>query len=478
MIAASVNVTGETKLGLLTSPTRGHFHFWLVIPWSRMDGRSPVHAIVTALWRALHDLNAPVSTEQIEACGFSIHAALSAAGREFHNHDHVIDLCADGDPLEIIAALYHDAVYIQVDQGPPRSMRDDLAGVLEQTSIGWTVLPGAEGEATADVLAVFARQVGDVVTPTTGLNEFASALVATVQLRGALTREQLIAVGACIEQTIPFRADPVSELHDRLAALGLAGSLLTETLERAVRVGNRDVENFSDNDPARFLDNTWKLLPESNPALHHPLVYTVRDYRTALQKMEGFLSWLPAERVFHAWNHEPRPEVHARRVARTTGNLHLAVRYLRAKLYSISLVEAIAEATGGDVPLDFFMGGLKPGPGSANLGKRIEQFLPALSNAPDLDPPLHRLLAEGRASESSFDTGPSPLGAFLHATVGESAVMKGVEQARRWWGGALDAGAFLSGQPSRPVAAIARAAGNIMDTRRDRLFALADRLEQ
>ena len=33
--------------------------------------------------------------------------------------------------------------------------------------------------------------------------------------------------------------------------------------------------------PARFLDNTWKLLPESNPALHSPLVYTVRERAAA-----------------------------------------------------------------------------------------------------------------------------------------------------------------------------------------------------
>ena len=46
----------------------------------------------------------------------------------------------------------------------------------------------------------------------------------------------------------------------------------------------------------------------------------------------------------------------------TTGNLGLAVRYLRAKLYSSSrLVEAVSRraVTGGDVPLDYFMGGLK-----------------------------------------------------------------------------------------------------------------------
>jgi hypothetical protein len=439
-----------------------------------MDQRSPVHEIVNALWRALHMLGSPATTGEIEQWGFSIHAALSAAGREFHNHDHVIDLVADGDPLEVIAALYHDAVYIQVDLGPPRSMREELSSVLAQGADGWRVLPAAAGPVTGDVLRVFGHSVGDVVTPTTGLNELASALVASIQLVNALSREQRIAVAACIEQTIPFRVDPVPELCRRVAELGLAGAALDEAIRRAVRVGNRDVENFADNDPARFLDNTWKLLPESNPALHSPMVYTVRDYRAALLKMESFLAWLPAERVFHSWNDEPRPEIHARRVARTAGNLELAVRYLRAKLYAIGLVEAIAEVTGGDVPVDYFMGGPKWDQAAA---RRIEQFLPRPAPVPDRDP-LHRLLAEGRASESSFDTGPSPLAAFLHATVGEPAVMAGVETAKKWWAGVGDAKAFLASQPGTPVAAIARAAANIVDTRRDRLFALAERLER
>jgi hypothetical protein len=446
-----------------------------------MEQRSPVHEIVNALWKALHDLGSKADTGEIEQWGFSIHAALSASGREFHNHDHVVDLLHDGDPLEVIAALYHDAVYIQVDQGPPRSMRDEIAGVLQQGADGWRILPGAAEPVAADVLGVFGRVVGEIVTPMSGLNEFASALVACLQLRDALDREQRLAVASCIELTIPFRTDPVNVLASRLQALGVPGAHLEDMVRRAVRVGNRDVENFADNDAARFLDNTWKLLPESNPELHAPMVYTVRDYRKALLKMEGFLAWLPAERVFHRWGDEPRAEVHARRVARTTGNLRLAVRYLRAKLYSISLVEAIAESTGGDVPLDYFMGGLKStqlARATSGPVKRIEQFLPQLANARDLDPPLHRLLAEGRASESSFDTGPSPLGAFLHATVGEGDVMKGVELAKKWWAGGMDVAEFVASQPARPLAAIARAAGNIVDTRRDRLFALAERLER
>ena len=88
-----------------------------------MGARSPVHEIVNALWRALHDLGSDAKLGDIERWGFSIHAALSSPGREYHNHDHVVDLISEGDPLEVIAALYHDAVYIQVDQGPPHSMK-------------------------------------------------------------------------------------------------------------------------------------------------------------------------------------------------------------------------------------------------------------------------------------------------------------------------------------------------------------------
>jgi hypothetical protein len=328
-----------------------------------MDSQSPVHEIVSVLWKALHDLGVTPETADIERWGFSIHGAISAPGREYHNHDHVIALTRDCEPLEVIAALYHDAVYIQVDKDIPESMRAEIATVLapEPNGKAWRVLPAAAAnQVTADVLAVFGRKVGDEVSPTHALNELASALVASIQLAPVLSRNHRLAIAACIEQTIPFRADPVPELRDRLAALGLAGPELENTVTRALRLGNRDVDNFADNDAARFLDNTWKLLPEANPALHLPHVYTVRDYRVALHKTEQFLAALPADRVFHAYGDEPSAGVHARRVARTTGNLELAVRYLRAKLYSIGLVEAICEMTGGDVPLDFFMGGSRP----------------------------------------------------------------------------------------------------------------------
>ncbi len=439
-------------------------------------GRSPVHEIVHCLWKALEALGVRVHLGDVERWGFAIHSALSAPGREFHNHRHVLDIARGSDPLEALAALYHDAVYMQVDHGLPRAMAQTLDGLLAEEPDGWRILPSAGDGPARDVLMVFDRRVGEVVSLGGGLNELASAMVAAVHLAPVLERSQRIAIAACIEQTVPFRVDPCAALAKRLDALGITGAELRTTMTRAVRLGNRDVENFAEQNPARFLDNTWKLLPESNPSLHSPMVYTVREYRIALHKMEAFLSWLPPERVFHTWGGEPVAAVYAELVARAQANLALAVRYLRAKLYSIAMVEAIADITGGDVPLDYFMGGGKS-PSRPDM-RRIEQFLPELGGRADLDPPLHRLLSEGRASESSFDISPSPLGAFLHLSIGEAAMMAGVAEAKRWWNGEITALAFLTAQDPESVVAILTAAAEIIDTRRAALEALLAHFER
>ena len=455
----------------------------------RGDRRAPVHEVIGALKGALRELGSQASTADIEQWGFSIHATLSAAWRQFHNHEHIMEVMADLDGLEVIAALYHDIVYLQADRGLPRSLRDQLACVLapalgepsegpesERPPQAWSVLPVEPGSPASDVLAVFGSVAGEVVTPATGLNELASALVAAVQLQDALDRYQRIALAACIEQTIPFRPDPARDLHGRLDRLGLDDGQKVRAVERAVRFGNRDVANFASEDPRLFLQNTWKLLAEGNPALSSPRVYTVGEYRVALQKMEWFLGSLVPEHIFHRWGAEPDPEHHATRLRRAAANLGLARRYLRAKLYSIGVAEAIVLVTGGDVPLDYLMGGVVSP--SESTPKRVEQFLPDFAMAHDVDPDLQDLLAKGRALESSFDTGPSPLGAFLYAAIGESTVMRGFEAACMWWAGDYGADAFIEAQPAKPVAGIARAAANIMETRRVGLLALAERLEQ
>ncbi len=414
----------------------------------------------------------------VEKWGVAVHQALSSRAREFHTHQHVLDLIVSADPIETVAALYHDVVYVQVDLGVPPHYEAILEPLVSREKDGWRILPHAGVDPTAKlVLDVFGLAPGQVLTAASGLNELASALVAAKELEGVFSHEQQLAMAACIEATIPFRPQERLQLDARLAALGVGEGLRVEMVRRAVRLANNDVGNFAESNPARFLDNTWKLLPETNPSLHTPNTYTVNEYRVALLKMEGFLSSLPAERVFREQLGEPALEVHRARVEATARNIALAVRYMRCKLYSTAVLEALSVESGGDAPIDLFMGGL--GDASGERMRRIEQFLPPPRPRPGTtEAVLQGLLEAGRLNASAFDLSPSPLASFLHLALGEAAMMEGLVLAREWWAGRSTARAFLEAQPAATTAAIARAGAHITDTRRELLEGLAERLER
>jgi hypothetical protein len=139
------------------------------------------------------------------------------------------------------------------------------------------------------------------------------------------------------------------------------------------------------------------------------------------------------------------------------------------------MVEALTAESGGDVPLDYFMGGL-PEPGGPMM-KRVEQFLPQPERETDVDPVLLQLLKGGRATPSSFDISPSPLATFLYAAQGEASVMAGVEVAQTWWAGKASARDFLASQPRASVIGLAEAATHIADTRAEALRELVKLLK-
>lgn len=430
---------------------------------------SPAHELVRTLWQALRSLGAEPTPLQIETWGLAVHSALASKSRQFHSHEHVMELCEGASPLEVVAAIYHDLVYVQVDGELPAAVRALLEPLLERTEgASFRVLPrAADNPLTAQVLAIFGRNVGDVMGPFCGLNELASAWVLVMHLGETLPTDQLVELAACIEATIPFRLDPGASLATRLADLGWSQLDTKRAVEQAVRFANRDVDNFSDPDAARFLANTWKLLPETNPSLHVPSRYTVGDYRVALLKMETFLEKLDPARVFHAWGDEPSPEEHARLIAAAGENIRIAVRYLRVKLYAIALIEAICLASGGDLPLQYVMGAIA----SRGEKSRLESFLPIALRSPRVEEgdALPRLLAGGRAGSSSFDIAPSPLASYLLTALGEPAICEAVAAARSFWAGEKTPLEFLRAQEGSIVSALASAAAELAETRRESL---------
>jgi hypothetical protein len=454
------------------------------------DNREPatVHRIIAAFSAATGALAAAAPAPlEIERWSVLVHEAMAARTRLFHGPEHIFDVAAGAgaDPVETLASLFHDLVYVQVDGALPPRVGELVAGVveIESTGGGYRVRADAESAATADPIGHLVRQVfglaaGQALSPFSGLNEFLSAVVAGRALAPLLGLEVTAAVAACIEGTIPFRGgDPFEQLAVRLGKLdgvALDEAAVAAAVRRAVRVANSDVGNFADPDVARFLDNTWRLLPETNPALLVPAAYSIRQYRTALGKMEGFLASLRAEQVFHRWGGEPDDASYARLLARTSANLGLAVRYLGVKLYAAAVLEGLALASGGDAPLELFAGAI-PRPGTEV--KRIDKFLPAAPEAPRpearVDPALLALFVDGRAAESSFDLRTSPLSAFFYRALGEAGLPGALAAARAFAAGGLGAEDFLRGQPAPLVAAVARAAARVAVTRSEGLERLA-----
>ena len=382
-----------------------------------------------------------VLTTKVEAMSTLIYESMSISSRDYHSVQHVFDISKHiVDPIAILAALFHDCIYYNIDGGLSKVQDEKLQGVLltEQESDGQTKLcisPDAcsGDELLAIVIEVFGRTPGDDLSPMTGLNEFLSAVIAVRELESVLPKEVLAAIACCIEATIPFRSTdpllgtPLERLYSRMLTttrnfnLNFTEEQCVLCVQRAAILSNEDVGNFGSEDQLWFLDNTWSLLPESNEALRHKLLYTVKDFQFGLFKMYGFFGFLKPSVIFNQFRDVPSDEDLDRLTANAERNLDVGKKYVGAKLLSLSILAAIAELTGGDAPVSVFMGDL---PSQDQTGNRLEDWLPEpkkISNE-KCDADVYEILAFGRRSECSFDVRHSPLAAYFYSFLGDEGV--------------------------------------------------------
>ena len=381
---------------------------------------------------ALDTLHIDVPISKLERWSLLIHGCMTSQARHFHDVDHVLDISSDLGPIQTLAALFHDVVYYQVDGGflPMQLKILGDAIHIEGDEVFLVEFETGSDPILEMTTAIFGFQPGQNLSPFGGLNEFLSALLALRCLADHLTMAQLLQVGTCIEATVPFRKTdkdgaPCQRLFTRLLKvnqsfeLGLSTQELVKAVQSAQELANRDVGNFGTTDRAWFLDNTWRLLPESNSPLRQAGFYMVSEYQGALQKMTGFFSTLEADVIFGSFMDKPEPEGVARMTRRARRNIEVGRQYLRAKLVTMSMLAAIAERTGGDAPVGLFMGDL---PGKGHRSERLEDFLPSPKIEAPVDPEVFELLAEGRKSESDFDLRNSPLSAYLYGILGDEGL--------------------------------------------------------
>lgn len=440
---------------------------------------STINRFIQLFSDAFSRLGVAVPMAEIERLAMQVHHGMEYGQRVYHTSPHALEMCREMKPHQALAGLYHDIVYYQLDGGFPTHFKGLLEQVVQVGANGLRVHridPDNAGQVMCAML--FGFDEGAILPLYGGLNEFLSAVVAVHCLADYVTPADLLMVVALIAATVPYRGrDPqgrqatevlATRIEQASQALqtGLSAAVIETLVHDAVVVANRDVGGFAVDDPGIFLYVTWMLIEESNAPLAAVGVYSVQDFRKALQRMEGFLGSLNPAHVFHSYRNVPDTDEMARLTGRARDNLEFSVNYLGTKLAAITIVEALALETGGDAPVSMFLGDLKTVEVKSD---RIEDFLPLPPPRDDIDALLLNVLEEGRRLSSGGALAASPLSVFLYRSVGMEGIYAIVDDAKEMFAGKLRPADFLKRQPTAVISAIIDGCARIAISRIERL---------
>ena len=445
-----------------------------------------IHRLIQVMADASKSLGVHCECSEMEQVAIIVHKIMTFQSRQFHTLHHVFGFLDDADAHTALAAVFHDLIYYQVDDGvqPEVSVLISYYVEVDQGVVRLRLDTPETDRIYHVVRRIFDFQDGQELGIFSGLNEFLSALALIGLLGTHISLKDLAAIATCIEASIPFRGPNKrglsvgDELERRLMEirgdrlLELSDAEIRNIVLRAINFANKDVKDFALNDPARFLNNTWKLLPESNAALRSSGTYSIREYRTALNKQLNFFLSLKPAWVFHQYRGLPQEAAYQKMIQGAERNLQIAAAYLQAKLLAIGLLEAISLETGGDAPVALFMGDI---PGQGEGSDRLEDFLPAIPVPAWVDPhaQIYRLLKTGRLDEPSFDLKHSPLALFLYHSLQPASWHRIVQKLPAFFSGSLGARDFLSQVDSVPRNAVIMACSRLVMTRQGRLESLA-----
>ncbi len=440
-------------------------------------GQGMIQKLVDVLMNIAQSLGVECACAEVERIAVMVHRIMSYQSRQFHTLEHVFGFQEGADAITMLAAIFHDVIYRQVDGGLPPETEAMLAPFLVEEAGGTRLsFKAGKGDRAFELCRrIFGIEDENKVYPPGGLNEFLSALAMAKIVQGHFPEKVVIAVMVCIEASIPFRGTDAAgrtigeALEGRIAAARADGFIdITEQegigmVRRAMTFANVDVKDFADDDPAHFLSNTWKLLPESNAPLRNPGAFSIREYRIALQKMLGFFRFLRPANIYHSFRGVPDDAEMKRLEKKAAVNLLLAENYLKAKLLAIGLLEAISSVTGGDVPVALFMGDI---PSDGRDPESLADFLAIPAPVKEAeDDNLYLLLKDGRLGESSFDLRNSPLALYLYMRFSPEKWERLTKEAEAYFSDKLPLEDFLERFGDNVLKEVYSACGKMVPTR-------------
>ncbi len=447
-----------------------------------MKSISTINHLILLLADAFKAMSVEVPMTNIERLAMLIHHSMDHGRRVYHTSTHLFELCQGMNPRQILAGLFHDIVYYQLDNGFPKGAEKLLKPLVRIENNSLVLQHFGKDDLPLTICScLFDFKEGDTLPLFGGMNEFLSAIIALRLLKAYLPTYDLIAIAACIEATVPFRgADSQGrqfpeKLAERVRHLSKSFNIsfdqedISRLITDAVVLANRDVVSFSASDPGYFLSATWLLIEESNAPINPIGIYSIQEYRNALLRMERFLGSLNPEHVFHSFQNTPnKTEIaHLHHTARN--NIGFAVKYIDTKIAAIALVEALALLTGGDCPISLLLGDIK---GKQCKPLRADDFLPQIISDKSIDPDLLHTLEFGRSQRAKNDSNESPLTAYMCRYLGQENILMTLQQAKRMFSGELSPKEFLNRQEPELVRMVAKACANIALSRADALLAL------
>jgi hypothetical protein len=436
---------------------------------------------------SLDELGASIPSIEIEKLAIMIDKSMSPAIRSYHNTHHVFSLTDGSDPLLSLAALYHDVVYFQVDRGFSPEITALVTPYIQQKELDFHIVDTINPNDRMVILTlkIFGFEPGQKLIPSAGMNEFLSAIVLNKSLEEILSDRDLVKITACIEATIPFiqvneaglthpevLASRLQQLNEQYG-FGMSAEEVVEVMQLAVLFANKDVDSFADVDTGRFLDSTWKLLPETHAVLRSHEMYSITDYRKAMESMERFMNFLKPEIIYKEYNGVPSKDTLGNMILQAQNNIVAAREYLGIKLLTIAIMEALAAQTGGDAPIALFMGDIERRRSDSNA-QRLENFLPPTPpfNADDKSQIVYHLLGSGRENESDFDLKNSPLSLYIYKVFSRQQLQEYLDAAKLMFKGKLSPDQFIKALDKETLTHVIRASASVAITRKERLLAL------
>lgn len=270
-------------------------------------------------------------------------------------------------------------------------------------------------------------------------------------------------------------AERLTELYNDLN-IKKSGSDIDNLIHLVVHLANKDVKDFATATQLHFIKNTWSILPESNQALRFPHTVTTQVYRKAVEKMEKFLRSLTPEQVFHSHKNVPEESEMEALCAEAEENMKFAVRYSRIHLYEITLLECLAQETGGETALSLLEGD----PSIDNLkNKRIEDRLPKqvkVERKPEIEKIMHKMINGKYKENLVINRFYSPLAAFLYNSIGEEIPQKKTDDCIRYFEGQITSFDFLKLQHENVLRTLFSSISSIATIRTEAIEELAKKL--